>query len=76
MTPADFNKGDTEMKTTDLGNDWYYIQNDDGSAVVRNNEIGQRINLPKESVDLLRAIFSAHGGKRNWRQTMNEHSRP
>lgn len=45
------------MKTTDLGHNWYYTKYDDGSAVIRNPEIGQRINLPKESVDTLKAIF-------------------
>jgi hypothetical protein len=44
-------------KTTDLGNDWYANQYDDGSMTIRNPEIGQRIDLPTKSVELLRDIF-------------------
>lgn len=45
------------MKTYDLNQDFWLNLYDDGSATIRNPEIGVRINLPKKSVDLLRAII-------------------
>ena len=45
------------MKTTDLGNDWYASENDDGSMTLRNSEKGQRIDLAADSVLRLRRII-------------------
>lgn len=45
------------MKTTDLGNDWFANQHDDGSMTIRNCEKGLRIDLPTESVERLRNII-------------------
>lgn len=45
------------MKTTDLGNDWYANEIDDGSMTLRNSEKGQRIDLPADSVLRLRRII-------------------
>ena len=41
-----------------LGNDWFANVWTDGSMTLRNPEIGQRIDLPAASVDLLREIFN------------------
>lgn len=46
------------IKTTDLGADWFANQWSDGSMTIRNSEKGQRIDLPVESVNRLRAIFT------------------
>lgn len=46
------------MKTTDLGNDWFANEHDDGSMTLRNCEQGQRIDLPSDSVKRLRSILA------------------
>ena len=45
------------MKTTDLGNDWYANEHEDGSMTLRNPEKGQRMDLPADSVLRLRRII-------------------
>ena len=52
------NGPDDLIKTADLGNDWFVNLWRDGSLTVRNSEKGQRINVPAESVERLRAIFA------------------
>lgn len=45
------------MKTFDLGHGWYFNLQDDGSATFRNPGQGQRIELPKSSVETLKSLF-------------------
>jgi hypothetical protein len=45
------------MITTDLGNNWFANQYDDGRMTIRSPERGQRIELSADSVERLRQIF-------------------
>ena len=45
--------------THDLLNGWYANVWSDGSLTIRNSDKGQRIELERQSVDLLREIFAA-----------------
>lgn len=53
-----------KLVTHDLGADWFLNMNADGTYTFRNSEKGQRIDLPVESVQLLKAIFATAGGTR------------
>jgi hypothetical protein len=48
-------------KTHDLENGWYANMWSDGAITLRNPDIGQRIDLPKSSVDRLKEIFETAG---------------
>ena len=55
-------------KHYDLGHGYFFNLNEDGSADVRNCDLGIVIHLKKESVEVLRKIFKDHdnppeGGK-------------
>lgn len=45
-------------RTTDLGRGWFATEWDDGSMTFRNPPKGQRIDLPKASVETLRSIIA------------------
>jgi hypothetical protein len=45
------------IKSADIGSGWFAQAYSDGSATVRNVDKGQRIDLPKESVDRFLEIW-------------------
>ena len=45
------------IRTEDLGLGWFASENTDGSMDIRNPDLGQRIHLKLESVELLRECF-------------------
>lgn len=50
----------TLIKSTELGHDWIANQYDDGTMTIRSPVRAQRIELPRESVELLRSIILSH----------------
>lgn len=46
------------IKTADIGNDWFENLWTDGSVTLRNTEKGQRIDLPAESVERFKEIYT------------------
>ena len=46
------------IRTVDLKRDWFANVWSDGTVTLRNGEIGMRIDLPKASVDTLKAILA------------------